>query len=177
MSTPCESVTPNDQFQGSLNSHVILIEWGDYQCSVCKMTLPIIKQLQKEIGENLCYVFRHFPLKNPHPLAFDAAIAAEAAGLQNKFWQMHELLYARQLELNPKIWIKLAEELNLNIEKFKTDFESNDLKEKIQDEFMAGIHSGVNQIPCFYINGNRFDGDASFSNLKETLIQAASKGH
>jgi len=175
MSQLSEAISEKDHIQGSIDSPVILVEYGDYQCSVCKMTLPIIKQLQKEIGEKMCFTFRHFPLKALHPHAFEAAKAAEAAALQNKFWEMHQLLFAHQYDLSHQIYSKLATELNLDSEKFNNDFSSSAIEEKVQNQFMAGVRSGVNGIPCFYINGKRFDGDASYNRIKEILTKEIDK--
>lgn len=172
MSQLTQPVNDKDHFQGFLNSPITWVEYGDYQCFVCKMALPIIKQLRKEFGDNLCFAFRHFPLKMSHPNAFEAAKAAEAAALQNKFWEMHELIYSKQYELNPQLWLQLAEELHLNIEKFQEDFQSPAIEEQVQSTFMAGVRSGVNGTPCFFINRNRFDGDASYDNLKKALAEA-----
>lgn len=166
-----QAVNEKDHFQGPLDAPSILVVYGDYQCLVCKMTLPIIKQLRKELNGKLCVVFRQFPLKTSHPHAFEAAKAAEAAGLQNKFWEMHDLLFARQSELNSEIWPKLAEELYLNIDQFNRDFHSPSIEEKLQNEFISGVRSGVNMTPCFYINQNRFDEDASYENLRNACLK------
>lgn len=166
-----QTINEKDHFQGPLKSPINLVEYGDYQCPVCKMTLPIIKQLRKEFGDKMCFAFRHFPLKTSHPYAFEAAKAAEAAALQSKFWEMHELIYAKQSELNAEIWPQLTEELNLNVAKFNNDFQSPTIEEKVQNEFMAGVRSGVNGTPCFFINGSRFDSDASYDNLKQALAK------
>ena len=162
-------INTEDHILGSLNFPINLVEYGDYQCSICKMTLPIIKQLNKELNGKLCFAFRHFPLKNSHPYALEAAKAAEAASFQNKFWEMHELLYSKQIQLNSNIWLELAKELQLNLEKFKVDFQSVVIENKIQDEFSKGLRSGVNGTPCFYINGERCDGDVSYEALKNKL--------
>lgn len=167
-----QAVNENDHFQGLLTAPTTLVEYGDYQCLVCKMTAPIIKQLRKELGDTLCVVFRHFPLKTSHPLALEAAKAVEAAALQGKFWEMHDLLFSKQMALNSEIWPQLAQELNLDVEKFKRDFQLPAIENKIQSEFMAGVRSGVNGTPCFFINNNRFDGDASYDNIKKALIPA-----
>lgn len=166
-------VNDKDHIQGSITSPVTLVEYGDYQCLVCKMTVPILKQLHQALKEKMRFVFRHFPLKQSHPYALMAAKSAEAASLQNKFWEMHDLLYSKQFQLNSEIWPQLAEELQLNIEKFKEDLESPSIEEKIQEEFMKGVRSGVNGTPCFYINDERYDGDSSYETLKQALIQAA----
>jgi protein-disulfide isomerase len=165
-------VNEKDHIQGSPNSPVTLVEFGDYQCPLCRMTAPIIKQLQKELGEHLRVVFRHFPLKTSHPYAMAAAQAAEAANLQNKFWEMHDLLFGKQFDLNPEIGTQLAEHLQLDIEKFKADLLSPDTAQKIEEDFIKGVRSGVNCTPCFYINGVRYDGDRSYSAFKQALVDA-----
>jgi protein-disulfide isomerase len=137
------------------------------------MSAPILKLLQKELGEKLRFVFRHFPLKETHPLALVAAQAAEAASLQNKFWEMHDLLYAKQFQLNPDIGMQLAEELKLDREKFRTDLQSSSITQKIEEDFKAGVRSGVNGTPCFYINDERFDGDTSYESFKQALVNAS----
>lgn len=163
-------VNEKDHTQGLSTAPVTLVEYGDYQCFSCQMTVPIIKQLQKEFGEKLRFVFRHFPFKKSHPYALIAAQTAEAAGMQDKFWEMHELLYAKQSQFNPDIWPQLAAQLQLNPERFKTAFQSPDNIQKIDDDFSAGVRSGVNGTPCFYINGERYDGDASYDAFKKSLL-------
>lgn len=166
-------VNENDHILGSPTSPVTLVEYGDYQCPQCKMTHSIIKQFRQELGEKLCVVFRHFPLKNAHPYAQLAAEIAEAASYQKKFWDMHNLLMKQSL-LTPEIGLQLAEQLQLDIEQFKNDLQSPDIQKKIEEDFSKGIRSGVNGIPCFYINGIRYDGDPSYDSFKQALIQASS---
>ncbi len=148
-----DPINENDHLLGSITSSISLIEYGDYQCTTCKLFIPIIKRLQKEIGSSLCYAYRHFPLKKIHSYAQEAAIAAEAASLQNKFWEMHELLFSKQLEMEPHLFVSLAEQLNLDCEKFKNDCTSPQIIKEIEEEFKKGVLSGVNLTPCFYING------------------------
>jgi protein-disulfide isomerase len=155
-------VNDKDHVLGSAHAPVNLIQYGDYQCPTCRLTVPIIKQLKKELGDPYCFVFRHFPLKQSHPNALMAAEAAEAAALQNKFWEMHDLLYKNQLVLSPELFIQLAENLQLDVEKFKTDLQSLGIAQTIEENFMTGVRSGVNGTPCFFINGDRYDGDPSF---------------
>lgn len=164
-----EAIAEKDHHLGLITAPVSLVIYGDYQCQACKMTFPIIKQLQKELGGNLSVVFRLFPLKTSHPIAFEAAKAAEAAGNQNKFWEMHHLIFSRQRELSSHIWEELATELQLDMEKFREDFKSKAIEEKIDKSFMSGVRSGVSGTPCFFINGSRFDDDASYESLKSAL--------
>jgi protein-disulfide isomerase len=165
-------VNENDHIQGPSTAPITLVEYGDYQCYVCKVASPVVKQLQKELKGQLRFVFRHFPLKQSHPYAFMAAQAAEAAHRQNKFWEMHDLLYANQLQLNPDILISLAKQLQLDVEKFKTDLNSSEISQKIESDFNAGVRSGVNGIPCFYINEERYDGTPFYESLKQALLKS-----
>jgi protein-disulfide isomerase len=162
-------VNASDHRLGNLTSPRLLVFYADYQCPVCKLTYQILKQLKKEYGERLCLIFRHFPLQKSHPLAKSAALAAEAAGKQNQFWEMHDLLFQNQLTLSPELYLQLAQKLHLDVGKFQNDSASDSLSKKIQDDFDGGIRSGVNGTPCFFIRGDRYDGDATFEGLKKAL--------
>jgi protein-disulfide isomerase len=165
-------INEKDHCQGSVDAPVTLVEYGDYQCQTCRLAFSIVKQFINEMGGKLRFVFRHFPLKQTHPQAFEDAQAAEAAGRQNKFWEMHELLYGNPLRKDPKTVRELAEELGLNHELFEADMQSQSIVDKIQDDFMEGVRSGVNATPCFFINGERYDGDPSYHTFLEALRQA-----
>lgn len=162
-----------DHSLGSPESPAILVEYGDYQCGICKICQPMLKKLKKELGDQLCVIFRHFPLTQSHPFARLAAQAAEAASLQNKFWEMHELLYDNQLRMEPGLFNQLAEQLKLDMKKFKSDLQSPQIAAKIDTDFNGGLRSGVNGSPCFFINQERYDGDASYDVLKKALIESA----
>lgn len=162
-------VNASDHHRGSLNSPLMLLFYADYQCPVCKLTNQILNQLKAEYGERLCLIFRHFPLQKSHPLAKSAALAAEAASKQNQFWEMHDLLYQNQHALSPELYLQLAEKLHLNLSQFQKECASETLAKKIQDDFEGGVRSGVNGTPCFFIHGERYDGDATYEGLKKTL--------
>jgi len=165
-------VTEKDHRIGTFPALATLVEYGDYQCLTCRMAVPVMKQLLRELNGQLCVVFRHFPLKITHPYAKIAAEAAEAAAMQNKFWEMHELLYTKQFSMKPGLFHELAEELNLDLVQFDQDIASPAIAHKIEAEFDAAIRSGVNGTPCFYINEERYDGDPSYANLKLALQKA-----
>lgn len=166
-------VDEKDHIRGPFNAPATLVEYGDYQCATCKRASTIMRQFQKELDPNLRFVFRHFPLKESHPQAFLAATAAEAAGLQNRFWEMHDELYQMQSQLSPEVISEIAQKLQLDKEKFQQDWQDPLLAEKVQESFKTGVHSGVNGTPCFFINGERYDGDLSLEPFKQALIQAA----
>src|SRR4051812_17821166 len=108
------SVSSKDHIQGNESAFLELVEYGDYQCPYCGMAYPIIKNIQKKLGTDLKFVFRNFPLSEMHPDAYNAALAAEAAALQSKFWQMHDLLYEHQDQLEVESLFAYADALKLD---------------------------------------------------------------
>lgn len=154
------TVSKTDHAQGNLNSDLEIVEYGDYQCPYCGAAYPVLKELMKEFGGQVKFVFRNFPLSEMHQYARIAAIATEAANLQGKFWEMHDAIYENQRDLNENLLMRLAEELELNIPQFEKDLENNDLAEKVDADFESGVMSGVNGTPSFYVNGNKFNGGA-----------------
>lgn len=154
------SVSTTDHAQGNLKADFVIVEYGDYQCPYCGAAYPILKELMKEYGSQVKFVFRNFPLSEMHQYARAAAIAAEAADLQGKFWEMHDAIYENQQNLNELYLFKLAENIGLNIAQFKEDIQKVELEEKVDSDFESGIMSGVNGTPSFFINGNKFNGGA-----------------
>ncbi|UKT64574.1 DsbA family protein [Pedobacter mucosus] len=170
MSTLKPEVSSVDHIQGPSTASIEIVEYGDYQCSHCAHAYPIIKEIQETFGDQIKLVFRNFPLQESHEYAYAAATAAEAAGLQGKFWEMHDALYENQYRFADDLFEELAETIGLDIEQFKTDCESESINKKIEDDFESGIRSGVNGTPSFYVNGNKFDGGPEdlFEMLKES---------
>jgi protein-disulfide isomerase len=152
-------VGPNDHAQGGAEAAVTLVEYGDYQCPYCGQAYPIVKALQKRLGQRLRFVFRNFPLAQAHPYAMAAAEMAEAAALQAKFWEMHDLLYEHQDALDPDSLMEHARHLHLDGAKLKADIEGGKVMAKVRADFDSGVHSGVNGTPSFYINGAKFEGN------------------
>jgi len=169
MSTLIVPVNAADHTQGSNDAPVILVEYGDYQCPYCGEAYPIIKRLQKEMGGDLRFIFRNFPLTEIHPHALAAACAAEAAASQDRFWEMHDMLYENQDKLRDRDLIARAQKLKLDIESFISDLSSHVVTIRIQDDFSGGIRSGVNGTPTFFINGLRHDGSYEYQDLLTAL--------
>ena len=119
MSELTSPVSARDHAQGTENAPLTLVEYGDYQCPYCGAAYPVVKQVQKALGKKLRFVFRNFPLTQMHPYALVAAEAAEAAALQGKFWEMHDLLFERQQLLEPEALALWAQELGLDLEQFE----------------------------------------------------------
>lgn len=158
-----------DHIQGELNAPVKLVEYGDFQCPNCGEAYPIVKKVQEEMGNKLCLVFRNFPLKELHEHAFSAALAAEAAGKQNKFWEMHDMLFENQDSLNDEDLLRYALSLDLNMRRFTKDMKSAETAKDVRDDFSGGVRSGVNGTPTFYINDIRYDGSYDYDTILKVL--------
>lgn len=153
-----DEVGEGDRTRGIPGSRVILVEYGDYQCPACSTYHPIVEEVLAEYGGRITFVYRHFPLRQIHRQADLASRAAEAAGIQGKFWEMHALLYERQRLWADSLSAKermaaFARELGLNEERFLADFDSEAVRDKVENDLQGGIRSGVRGTPTFFLNG------------------------
>jgi len=158
-------VGPGDHVDGPSTAPVTLVECGDYECPFCGEAHGEVKRLQHALGDQMRFVYRHFPLSQVHPHALPAAEAAEAAGAQGRFWEMHDLLFENQNALGPPAFLAFAEELKLDLSRFTDDLEEHRFLPKIRRDFMGGVRSGVNGTPTFFINGVRHVGAFTFGDL------------
>ncbi len=168
------SVSATDHAQGAADAPVTLVEYGDYQCPYCGAAYGIIKAVQKHLGKKLRFVFRNFPLNQAHPMAELAAEAAEAAGAQGKFWEMHDALYENQDQLGQELIEALVERLSLDATRFEADLEGRKFQSRVKHDFMGGVRSGVNGTPGLFINGERYDESWDEEPLTAALLKAAS---
>ena len=166
-------VTKADHIAGGDAALVTLIEYGDYQCPFCGQAYPIVQAIQRQLGPRLRFVFRNFPLTNAHPFAETAAEAAEAAAVQGKFWEMHDLLYENQANLGPQLLAEAAANLSLDVPLFLGDLKARKYKERVRRDFMGGVRSGVNGTPGFFVNDARFEGSWASGELAQTLAALA----
>jgi len=164
-----QPVSARDHAEGPANAPVTLVEYGDYQCPYCGAAYPVVKRLQKKLGKKLRFVFRNFPLTEAHPYALIAAETAEAAALQGKFWEMHDLLFKQQKLLKPEVIPAWAKKLGLDVDKFGNDIKQGVVEKRIKEDRQSGIRSGVNGTPTFFINGTRYDGPPDYGSLLEAL--------
>jgi protein-disulfide isomerase len=166
-------VTDHDHRTGDQKGKVILVEYGDYECPHCGIAHPLIKRLLKQFSHGLLFVFRNFPLQEAHPEAMISAQAAEAANLQNKFWEMHDIIFEHQVNLSGKSLLQDARNLHLSIDQFSRDWSSKEVISKVEADFEGGIRSGVNGTPTFFVNGIKLDSyDASFESLADAVKNA-----
>ena len=157
------SLTPplgtRDHVQGDPGASLTLVEYGDFQCPYCGAAHPIVKAVQKLLGPKLRFAFRHFPLAQAHPDAPLAAEAAEAAGAQGKFWEMHDWLFEHQDQLDPQSLVRHARHFHLDLARFESDLAEHTFTPKVAEDFKSGVRSGVNGTPTFFVNGSRYEGN------------------
>lgn len=156
-STKIPSLRENDRILGTPTTTLILMEYGDYQCSESGQAHSTIKKLQQQLGDRFCFVFRHFPQPEVHPQAMKASETAEAAGSQGKFWQMHSLLFENQSALEDSDLIEYANRLNLDIPLILKELSEHTHRARIQEDIDSGIEHKVEQTPTFFI-GIRHEG-------------------
>lgn len=153
---------------------VTLVEFADYQCPFCVKVHPEIEKILKTYKGQVQYVYRDFPLLDKHAQALPAAIAAHCAEAQNKFWDMHKLLFDRAPNdtLNPDKFADMAKELNLNVSEFKKCQNDPAQKVAINADVQEGVKVGVDATPTIYINGQKYDGYISYDGLKRAIDNA-----
>ena len=165
------AVSSRDHNIGNGNASIILVEYGDFECPYCGHAHPLVKRLLKEKGKELNFVFRNFPLREIHHNAYDSAVAAEAAGKQGKYWEMHDLIFENQDKLSPGFLSSLAERLNLELTEFAKDSKSKEIENKIETDWESGIRSGVNGTPTFFLNGSPLlSYDETYGSLLDAVI-------
>lgn len=171
-------VTEQDHVRGSVTGKVTLVEFGDFQCPACSAYEPIVQEVTAANSDTLKVVFKHFPLVQIHSNALLSAKASEAAGLQGKFWEMHDMLYDKQGEwansLNSRdIFNGYAQALGLDMQKFAEDLESQSVQDKILNEYKEGVSLGVQGTPTFFVNGKKIENPSSIAEFNKIISEAA----
>lgn len=171
MSTPeivklKNAITESDHSVGTQDAPVSLLEYGNFECIHCGRAFPVIKEVQKLLGDNLFFVFRHFPTVKTHPHAMRAAEASVAASAQGKFWEMHDELFAHQQALEDDDLSRYARRIGLDTERFDRDMAKNTFLKQIESDFdRALFDEHVTGTPTFYINAVRYTGATEVESL------------
>ena len=147
-----------DHIQGRPDAPIQLVEYGDYECPFCGRAHLVVKAVERALGDDLLFAFRNFPLTQVHPHALRAAQAAEAAGLQERSWPMHDLIFDNQQFLEDEHLFRYAALCGCDLDQFAEDIDSEEVAEKVRSDFLSGARSGVNGTPTFFVNGERYDG-------------------
>src|SRR3989441_3877716 len=148
-------VGPRDHALGAVDAPVTLVEYGDFECPFCGRAYPELKQVLRQLGGKVRFVFRHFPLREEHPHAQHAAEVGEAAAAQGKFWEMHDLLYQRQAALADEDLGRYARELGLDAERVRRELVTHVHAAPVKEDVVSGTQSGVTGTPRVFINRRR----------------------
>lgn len=171
---------PLDNVKGNASSTVVLMEYADFECPACRSYYPMLREVFQEYGGRVQFVYRHFPLIGIHPNAEFAARASEAASRQGKFWEMHDLLFEKQNE-----WSKVADVspvfesyatlLGLDVQKFKADWISKEVKDFVKAQRVHSLKSGLQATPTFFLNGEQIKNPNSAQEFRILLNGVLSK--
>ena len=166
-------VTADDHVLGRADAPVTVLEYGDYECPYCRGAARDVREMLARYPDTVRFVFRNFPIIQLHPHAEQAAQAAEAAGVQGKFWPMYELLLQPSSGLDLDSLLDYAAGLSLDVGRFRDEVTSRAYAAKIERDIQDGISDGVNATPKFYVNGERIDGKLPLEGLEDAIRAAA----
>ncbi len=169
MSVLSKAPSQVDHGHGSPEAKYQLVEYGDFQCPTCGQTYPLVKQVQKKLGDDLYFVYRHFPLTEMHEHAEAAAETAEYAASKDKFWEMYDLLYKHQKELDLTDLLGYAKQLKLDPDELETALADGTYRKHVHADRASGEHSRVHGTPTFFVNGKLYDGPMDVESLVEAL--------
>jgi protein-disulfide isomerase len=165
-------VSPGDHAIGPANARVTVVEYGDFECPNCKQAAPAVKLLLDRFARRIRFVYRHFPLEEVHPHALLAAQAAESAGAQGRFWQMHDLLFDNQAHLKPNQLRGYAERLQLDMARYTADMKDQVYLQRVREHLQSGRDSGVRHTPTFFVNRDIHDVSFGMPRLFEVVETA-----
>ncbi len=165
--TTTSGVSASSHIEGKGSSGITLVEYGDYQCPYCQQYYHVVKAIQQQFNDQIYFQFRNFPLESRHKNARAAARAVEAANMQNAFWGMHDLVYQNGDPNGTSGWVAssdplsyfsgFAQQLGLDVNKFKTDFASSQVNDVINADIAAGDALGITGTPTFYLDNKKLD--------------------
>ncbi|MGD0493745.1 MAG: DsbA family protein [Steroidobacteraceae bacterium] len=178
MSPSAHSITlavppePTDHVLGSEHAPVTLIEYGDFECPSCKVAAPTPQLLLDRFPNRVRFIYRHFPLVDSHPHALLAAEAAEAAAAQEKFWGMHDLLFAHQTHLKEADLRRYAGELGLDLARYTAEMDDHIYLQRVREHAEGGRRSHIRATPTFFVNGVVQDISYGMKSLHDAVAAA-----
>jgi len=160
--------------KGNLEGKDLIIEFADFQCPSCAQFAPVLSTFIEENKGNVKFVMKYFPLSSIHKNAMNSAYAAEASAKQDKFWEMHDLLYANQAEWadidNPiDLFTRYAKEIGLDTEKFNNDYLSKQVRDVVREDLTLALKLGLNSTPTLFFNGKKYSGPATVADFNSAL--------
>lgn len=176
--TPDSQASVSSHTYGKADSKVVLIEYGDFECPACAAYFPIVSKIKEDYKDRISFQFRHFPLVQIHANAMIASRAAEAAGKQGKFWEMHDLLYTNQdnwakSQNASTIFEDYATQLGLNVDQFKSDVAAQSTVDTINADVREGQKLNIDSTPSFVLNGQKLENlQPSYEGLSKAIDEA-----
>jgi len=173
-----DALSPSDWTKGNSEGKVTLIEYSDFQCPACGAYYPLLKKLNEDLKDKIHFGYRHFPLTQIHKNAEPSAYAAEAAGKQGKFWEMHDKLFENQSEWSElsdarPTFIGYAESLGLDKARFESDMASGEVKDKVAKDNLSALSAKVNATPTFFLNGRKLQNPRTYDDFVQIINDAA----
>jgi protein-disulfide isomerase len=165
-----------DNALGPAHAHVTVVEYGDFECPNCKQAAPGVKLMLMRFAGRIRFVFRHFPLEEVHPHALHAALAAEAAAGQGKFWEMHDLLFDNQQHLTLGQLHGYARRLELDVVRFEADMADEARLRRVREQIDGGRRSGVRATPTFFLNARIADVSFGMQSLEDAVDAVLERG-
>jgi protein-disulfide isomerase len=162
-------IMQDDWILGDVEAPVTMLEYGDFECPYCAMARPVLEGLVVDYPDMIRLVYRHFPVTTTHPHAALAAEAAEAAGAQGRFWEMHDMLFTNQDRLEFEDLRGYAQEIGLNGARFDQEMMAHVYRDEVRQDFQRGIQDGVNGTPSIFLNGLRYDGPRDYRSILAAL--------
>jgi hypothetical protein len=161
-----------DHILGRADAPLTLVEYTDFECPSCQTAAGVVSRLRADLGDELCFVMRHFPIADAHLNSLEAAEAVETAGAQGRLWEMHDAIYRSRRPPDRDGLRKIARKIGLDQERFEREMGGHVHADRVKRDFETGLLSGVNGTPTFYVNGERYDGDAEYDELRAALERA-----
>jgi|SRR3989339_1641964 len=168
------TIKNDDWIKGQPNPPITVVEYLDFECEACRVYYPITKRLKEEYGDKVSFVVRYFPLPN-HKNSMTSAMAAETAGKQGKFWEMHDILYDNQKTwgekqvADPTLFEEYAKQIGLDMEKYKNDIATQEIKYRINRDSKEATSLGIQGTPTFFINGERIPNPKGYEDFKSLI--------
>ncbi len=160
----------DDPFFGPKDAKAVVVEFGDFQCPFCGRSFAPVREVMSKYQDRVKFIYRDFPIDEPHPFAQKAAEAAECAHDQGKFWAMHDLLYLNQSEIDQNIFQKYALQIGVDMKKFNECLLGDIKKEEVKKDFADGVLAGIRGTPTFFFNGYPWAGEVTKEQF-ESIIQ------
>jgi protein-disulfide isomerase len=162
-------VSPTDHVRGAAHARVTVVEYGDFECPMCRSAEPAVRMILDTHPAAVQLIFRHYPIESAHPHALMAAEAAEAAGAQGKFWEMHDLLLKQGAHLERAALDNYATVLGLDLAAFKASLDDEIYRQRVREQMAGAVRSHVLGTPGFFVNGHIQDASAGMHNVRDAV--------